>query len=104
MTNPRIEAFRAMIAKNPSNVMARFGLANEAMKEGLLEEAVENLRVYLEGYTDEGNGWSRLAEALERQGKTEEAREALRKGIEAAYRFGHAGMASDLEERLDALG
>jgi len=40
MTNPpnptsKLETFRAMVAKNPDNVLARFGLANEAMKAGL---------------------------------------------------------------------
>ena len=35
----KLENFRAMVAKNPSNALAHFGLANEAMKEGQWEEA-----------------------------------------------------------------
>lgn len=103
MTNPRLETFRAMVAKNPNNVLARFGLANEALKENLLDEALENYRAYLAGYDDEGNGWSRLAEVLERKGQVDEAREALRRGIEASHRFGHPSMMAELEERLEAL-
>lgn len=100
----RIETFRQMVAKAPGNALARFGLANEALKEGLWEEAHEQLVAYLGMHDDEGNGWGRLAEALERLGRDEEAKEALRKGIAASYRFGHTGMATELEERLELLG
>ena len=31
----KLETFRAMVAKSPENALARFGLANEAMKSGL---------------------------------------------------------------------
>ena len=100
----RIDTFRQMVAKAPDNALARFGLANEAMKEGLWAEAHEQLVAYLGMYDDEGNGWGRLAEALERLGRDDEARDALRKGIAASYRFGHTGMATELEERLELLG
>jgi predicted Zn-dependent protease len=103
MTNPRIDTFRRMVEKDPTNLLARYGLANEAMKEGLFEEAREHLEAYLAGYDDEGSGYGRLAAALESLGRTEEAREVLRNGIESAQRFGHPGLAGELEERLDSL-
>jgi predicted Zn-dependent protease len=99
----RLETFRAMVAKNPSNTLARFGLANEALKEGLYEEAAEQLQAYLSMYDDEGNGYGRLAEALAKLGRTDDAKEALRNGIAAAQRFRHPGMANDLEMRLEEL-
>lgn len=94
---------RAMVAKNPSNALARFGLANEALKAQLYEEAVENLRVYLDSHADEGNGYGRLAEALIRLERVDEARDALRRGIEASRSFGHPGMVNEFEARLDEL-
>lgn len=99
----KLETFRAMVAKHPDNVLARFGLANEALKAGEWEEARAQLEVYLSKYDDEGNGWGRLAEALEKLGRTDEARAALEKGIAASRRFGHGGMAAELEERLEQL-
>lgn len=99
----RLESFRAMVAKNPANVLARFGLANEAVKEGLLQEARENYEAYLASYDDEGNGWARLAEVRERLGDFDGARDALRRGIEASHRFGHPGMMHELEEKLEEL-
>jgi predicted Zn-dependent protease len=103
MTNPRLETMRAMVAKNPSNALARFGLANEALKAQLYEEAAENLRVYLSSHDDEGNGYGRLAEALMKLGRVEEARAALRDGIAASDRFGHPGMVNEFEARLEEL-
>ena len=92
-----------MVAKHPTNVLARFGLANEALKAQLYEEAAEHLRVYLDRHEDEGNGYGRLAEALTKLGRVDEARDALRKGIEASHRFGHPGMVDEFEARLDEL-
>jgi predicted Zn-dependent protease len=104
MTAPsRLDTFRAMVAKNPDNALARFGLANEAAKAGLHEEALEHYSTYLARHDDEGNGWQRIAESYERLGRVDEARDALRRGIQASNRFGHTGMAAELEERLELL-
>jgi len=103
MTNPKLDAFRQMVAKNPANPLARFGLANEALKAELYAEAREHLEAYLAAYDDEGNGYGRLAEALEKLGRMEEAKDALRRGIAASLRFGHPGMASEFEARLDEM-
>lgn len=92
-----------MVAKHPSNALARFGLANEALKERLYDEAAEHLRVYLDTHADEGNGYGRLAEALVQLDRVDEARDALRRGIEASRRFGHPGMVNEFEARLDEL-
>jgi predicted Zn-dependent protease len=100
----RLESFRAMVAKNPDNLLAHYGLANEAAKEGLHEEAIEHYAVYLTRYDDEGNGWQRYAESLATVDRADAARDALHRGIEASRRFGHSGMAAELEERLEELG
>ena len=93
-----------MVAKNPGNVLARFGLANEAVKENLLEEAREHYDAYLAAYDDEGNGWLRLGDVLDRLGRADDARAAYRKGIAAAQRHGHPTMAAELANRLEELG
>ncbi len=103
MNGNRLETFRAMVAKSPGNPLARFGLANEAMKASLWEEAAEQLEVYLGSYDDEGNGFGRYAEVLVALGRPAEAVEALRRGIDAAHRFGHPGMAGEFSDRLDEL-
>jgi len=104
MTSQRLDAMRAMVAKNPNNALARFGLANEAMKAQLYDEAAEQLRIYLASHDDEGNGYGRLADALVHLGQLDEAREALRRGVDAAQRFGHPTMANEFEARIEELG
>lgn len=106
MTDPtsKLETFRAMVRRNPENALARFGLANEAMKAGLDEEAREHLEAYLARYDDEGNGWLRLGEVLARLDRPDDARVAFRRGIEVSSRHGHGGMASEIEARLEELG
>ena len=104
MTSQRLDAMRAMVAKNPNNALARFGLANEAMKAQLYSEAAEQLRIYLASHDDEGNGYGRLADALVHLGQLDEAREALRRGVDAAQRFGHPTMANEFEARIEELG
>ncbi|GJG87233.1 hypothetical protein tb265_24140 [Gemmatimonadetes bacterium T265] len=99
----KIDTFRDMVARQPNNALARFGLANELLKVGAWADAAEQLEAYLARYDDEGNGWGRLAEAREALGDAAGARAALDKGVEASYRFGHVGMAQELEARRDEL-
>ena len=103
MAASRVDALRAMVAKNPENPLAHFGLANELMKSGDAAAAAEHYAAYLGRYDDEGNGWGRYAEALAQLGRGAEAREALTKGIASSHRFGHAGMANELEARLEEM-
>lgn len=101
--DPKLDVFRKMVAANPANALARFGLANEALKAGLYDEAREQLELYLAQHDDEGNGYGRLAEALDKLGRPAEARETLQRGIVASQRFGHPGMAAEFEERIELL-
>jgi predicted Zn-dependent protease len=103
MNSPKLDTFRQMVAKQPDNALARFGLANEALKAGLFEEARENLEAYLARYDDEGNAFGRLAEALAKLGRPDDARDALRRGIAASNRFGHPSMAAEFEARIEEL-
>jgi predicted Zn-dependent protease len=101
--NPKLDTFRQMVAKNPDNLLARFGLANEALKAGLYDEAREHLETYLARYDDEGNGYGRLADALQHLGRTDDARDALRRGVAVSHRFGHPSMAAEFEARIEEL-
>ena len=97
----RLLAMRSMVAKQPDNPLARFGLANELLKAGLHAEAEAELAAYLARYDDEGNGWMRYADVLHTLNRTDDARAAAQKGIAAAQRFGHGALVSELEARLE---
>jgi hypothetical protein len=64
---------------------------------------VEHLRAYLDRHDDEGNAYGRLAEALVKLGRIDDARDAFRRGIDASHRFGHPGMVNEFEARLEEL-
>ncbi len=103
MTESRIEVFRKMLAGDASNSAVRFGLANELLKLERWDEAVVELQTYLQQANDQGNAYGKLAQALERLGRTDEARAAYEQGIAVANRHGHPGMAQEFQLALDDL-
>src|SRR6185436_2766910 len=103
MAESRIEVFKKMLVAEPTNTTVRFGLANELLKLERWEEAAQELQTYLSQTDDQGNAYGKLAQALERIGKTEEARQAYQQGIAAANQHGHPGMAQEFEMALEDL-
>lgn len=103
MAETRIEIFNKMLIDDPNNTTVRFGLANELLKLERFEEAANELKTYLNQADDQGAAYGKLAQALERLGRIDEAREAYRQGIAAANRHGHPGMAQDFEMALADL-
>lgn len=89
-----------MLERRPEDPRLRFGLALELLGTGEIEEGVRLLRSYLEDADDEGNAWGRLGSALLELGRRDEAREAYRRGAEAARDHGHPTMAEEYEEIL----
>jgi tetratricopeptide (TPR) repeat protein len=100
MTTSRIEIFKQMLASDPTNSSVLFGLAKEYEKAGLNEELIETLHRYLEVFDDQGNAYGMLASAYERTLQQDKARDAYRRGIEAAQRHGHPSMAEEYRMTL----
>src|SRR5690606_34086164 len=100
VTADRISALERMLLARPDDARLRFGLAVEYEKAGRIEDAVRELRAYLERAEDEGNAWGRLGQLLRRLGRTDEARAAFQQGIAQARRHGHPSMAAELEDAL----
>lgn len=103
MTSTRLDAFRAMAAKDPKNPLARYGLANELVKAGEFEEARATLGDYLASHDDEGAGYRLLGKTCEALGLVDDAKAAYRAGVDAATRHGHPSMAGEFEAKLEDL-
>lgn len=99
----RLEYFARLVAEDPTVARARFGYANELLRAERWEEAVGELRAYLDLSEDEGNAWGRLAEALAKLGRVDEAADAYLTGIDQSLKHGHTGMADEFQAALEAL-
>lgn len=99
----RLEYFAALVAEDPTVARARFAYANELIRAERWADAVEQLRAYLALAEDEGNAWGRLAEALTKLGRIDEAADAYLAGIEQSLKHGHTGMADDFQAAIEAL-
>lgn len=104
MEQDRISYFEKMLAENPNNPTGLLALANEYGKADRLEDETATLERYVAVSEDEGNAYQRLGETLAELGRRDEAREAYRRGVEQAGKFGHDGMAEDMRAALEEIG
>lgn len=103
MATNRMEILLSMVAKNPQDSFARYGLAMEYAKAGDLERAIGEYRALMEFNPDYAAAYFHGGQALEKLGRLEEAREVYEKGIEVTSRTGDGHTRSELQAALDML-
>ena len=92
-----------MVAKNPQDSFARYGLAMEYANTGDLERAVAEYRALIGFNPDYAAAYFHGGQALEKLGRMEEAREIYEKGVEVTARTGDQHTRSELQAALDML-
>jgi Tfp pilus assembly protein PilF len=90
-----------MLAADPGNSFARYGLAMEHVKAGQLETAVSTFEVLLERDPNYSAGYFHGGQTLEKLGRIDAARDFYRRGL-AVTRDPHAR--GELQAALDILG
>jgi tetratricopeptide (TPR) repeat protein len=103
MPDSRLDALKNMVAQNPTDSFARYGLAMEWARTGNLEQAMEEYRGLLAVNPDYAAAYYHGGQTLEKLGRVEEARDLYRAGIEATSRIGDAHTRSEIEAALLAL-
>jgi tetratricopeptide (TPR) repeat protein len=103
MSTNRTEVLKTMLAQDPANAFARYGLAMELVKTGELQSAVSEFRALLEHNPDYAAAYFHGGQVLEKLGDVEQARAFYEKGIEVTGRTGDAHTRSELEAALDML-
>jgi len=100
----RREKIEALLADDPGDTFLRYSLALELIKESqsqrglaLLDELMREAPAYVPAFFQSG-------QILAGMGRTDEARGALRSGIEAARAAGDAHAAGEMAEFLASLG
>jgi tetratricopeptide (TPR) repeat protein len=100
----RLEVLKSMVAQNPNDSFARYGLAMEYAKSGELEQALGEFRAILAGNPNYSAAYYHGGQTLEKLGRIEEARALYRAGIEATTRIGDLHTRSEIQAALDLLG
>jgi len=104
MPSDRLEALKSILAQNPGDALARYGLAMEHVKAGEYEQAVAQFEELIKLKPDHAYACFHAGQTLEKLGRIEAARQMYRQGIEAAGRKGDAHARDELQAELDRLG
>ncbi|HLK53076.1 MAG TPA: tetratricopeptide repeat protein [Candidatus Angelobacter sp.] len=91
------------LEQNPGDAFARYGLAMEYSNAGETEQALAEFKKLLELHPDYTNGYFMAAQALERSGRTAEAKKMLENGVEAARRTGNKHALAEMTGMLEEL-
>jgi tetratricopeptide (TPR) repeat protein len=92
-----------MVAQNPTDAFARYGLAMELIKGGELANGVAEFRALLEHNPDYAAAYFHGGQALEKLGSLDEARTFYEQGVEVTARTGDQHARSELQAALDML-
>ena len=93
-----------ILASNPSDAFARYGLAMEYSNQGNVTQAMEEFRKLLSVHPDYTAGYFMAAQTLAKADRIDEARKMLSDGITSAQRTGNAHAQSEMEGMLVDLG
>ena len=101
MDNPRIAVLQQLLAENPANAFARYGLAMEHIKTGALEAAIGEFDALLTLDANYAAAYYHGGQTLEKLGRLDQARALYRRGL-GHIRDAHAR--AELQAALDILG
>jgi predicted Zn-dependent protease len=100
----RRQQIEAMLADDPNDPFLRYSLAMELQKEREHERSIELLQQLMADDPPYGAAFFMAAKQLVGLGRIDEARAALRDGIDLARRRGDHHAASEMSEYLTTLG
>jgi tetratricopeptide (TPR) repeat protein len=93
-----------ILAQNPNDAFARYGLAMEYSNLGKIEQAMEEFGKLLSSHPDYTAGYFMAAQTLAKADRVDEARKMLGDGIVSAKRTGNEHAQSEMEGMLADLG
>jgi tetratricopeptide (TPR) repeat protein len=103
MATNRVEILKQMVAQDPNNSFARYGLAMEYANSGDLKRAVSEFESLIAADDQYAAAYYHAGQALEKLGRLDEARQVYEKGIEVTTRKGDSHTRSEIEAALSLL-
>lgn len=99
----RVEMLNDILAQNPNDAFARYGLALEYSNQGNTDSALAEFGKLLSSNPDYTPGYFMAAQTLAKASRNDEARKMLTDGIASAKRTGNAHAQSEMEAMLADL-
>jgi tetratricopeptide (TPR) repeat protein len=104
MENKRLEKLLHFLEANPNDCFVRYGLAQEYVKSGQLDHAIDEYQRIFEINPDYQAAYYHAGQAYQKLGRPEDARKVYERGIETSLRTGDLHARSELEAALADLG
>ena len=100
----RLETLRALVALGTADPFTHYGLAMELRTQGQMQEAWQGFEALLQSHPDYIAAYAPAADTLVSLGRSQQARDLLRQGIEQCERKGQAHARDQLQTALAAIG
>ena len=92
-----------ILAQNPGDAFARYGLALEYANQGQTETALDQFHQLLAAHPDYVAGYQMSGQLLFNAGRLDDARQRLEDGVASAARSGNAHARAEMEALLDEI-
>ena len=99
----KVSMLSEILAQNPTDAFARYGLAMEYASRGEIENSLQEFGRLLTEHPDYTAGYFMAAQTLAKAGRTAAARGRLTEGISSARRTGNQHALSEMQAMLDEL-
>ncbi len=99
----KIAGLKEILAVDPGNAFARYGLALEYVNLGQVETGLAEFEALLAAHPDYTAGYQMAAQTLAKVERIPEAIAKLKLGIESARRAGNGKALSEMQGMLDEL-
>lgn len=103
MNTDKLAAFTEILAQDPMNAFARYGLAIEYTHRGEISLALEQFDELAKLHPDYTAGYQMAAQTLIAGGNIPQAELRLRAGIDSARRTGNRHALAEMEGMLEEL-
>jgi predicted Zn-dependent protease len=99
----KIAGLKEILAMDPGNAFARYGLAMEYVNQGQVETGLAEFEALIAAHPDYTAGYQMAAQTLAKVERNPEAIAKLKAGIESARRTGNNHAMSEMQGMLDEL-
>jgi predicted Zn-dependent protease len=99
----KIAMLTEILAQNPGDAFARYGLAMEHANQGQTDASLAEFDRLLSTHPDYTAGYFMAAQTLVKAGRTDAAKARLEQGISSAQRTGNQHARGEMEALLEEL-